>query len=171
MVDEFLFIAKIQSAGKHGFVKVQLVPGFFNGLKNIKYFFLDFWNQKKHFELEDIVTNKSTVFFKFKNFNDERDISVLLDREIYISKNELNNFNLDDIKSKDVNGFKVFKDQDFIGIVSDFYESPANSVIELKSISGKEILIPFVESIVVKVDYDKKELLVNPDFGLDDDED
>ena len=44
-------------------------------------------------------------------------------------------------------------------------------IVELKSINGKEILIPFVESVVVKVDYDKKELLVNPDFGLDDDED
>lgn len=170
MVDEFLFIAKIQSAGKNGFVKIQLIPGFFDNLKKIKYLFLDFWNQKKKFELEEIVTNKTSVFFKFQNFDDERDISVLLDREIFISKSELENLNLDDVHTKDIIGFKVFKNEHCIGIVSDFYEAPANSVIELKSDDGKEILIPFVESILINVDYEKKELVVNPDFGLDDED-
>lgn len=171
MVDEFLFIAKIQSAGKNGFVKVQLIPGFFNTLREIKHLYLDFWNQKKFFELEEIVTNKTSVFFKFYNFNDERDVSVLLDREIFISKSELQNLDIDNINLRNIIGFKVYKNENCIGVVSDFFEAPANSVIELKGVDGKEILIPFVESVLLKIDYDKSMIWVNPDFGLDDDED
>jgi len=171
MVDEFLFIAKIQSAGKNGFVKVQLIPGFFDNLENIKYLFLDFWNQKKKFELEEIVTNKTSVFFKFQNFNDVRDTFVLLDKEIFVSKSELKNLNLDNINTKDIIGFKAFKSNDCIGIVSDFYEAPANFVVEIKNADSKEILIPFVESIVTEIDYKNKVLVINPDFGLVDDED
>lgn len=170
-MDEFFLIAKIQSAGKNGFVKVQLIPGFFDNLSKIKYMFLDFWNQKKKIELEDFVNNKNSIFFKFKNFDDERDTSVLLDRDVFVSDNDLKLFKLDTILEKNVIGFAVYKNQELIGSVSDYFETPANSVVEVKVNSEKVILIPFVDDIFEKIDYKKKELVINPDFGLNDDED
>lgn len=171
MADEFLFIAKIQSVGKSGFVKVQLIPGFFDSLKKIKYLFLDFWNQKKKFELEEIVTNKTSVFLKFNNFDDERNASVLLNKDIYVQSSLLKELDLNIILEKNVIGFKVLQNHKVIGVIKDFYEAPANPIIELDTESGREILVPFVDDVIEIIDYQKKELVVKPDFGLEDDED
>jgi len=171
MVDEFYFIAKIQSTGKNGFVKIQAVPGIFSILKNFRYLFLDFWNQKKKFELEDVVSNKNSIFLKFKYFDDDRDISVLPDRDIYVLNSEFNELNVDGIFENNVIGFLVFQNDKKIGFIRDFYEAPANKIIELETIDGKEILVPFVEAVIDKIDYQNKELVIKSNFGFDNDED
>jgi 16S rRNA processing protein RimM len=169
-LDEYYLIAKIQSAGKNGFVKVQLIPGLFNNLSKIKYLFLDFWSHKKKFELEDLLNSKNSIYLKFKNFDDERDTSVLLDREVFIPQSDFENLELNDILEKDVVEFTVYQNNEVLGVVVDFFETPANTVIEIKNSLGKNILVPFVKDLFENIDYKKKELVLKPDFSVDDDE-
>jgi len=169
-LNEFYIIAKILSSGKDGFVKVQLVPGFLENLKNFNCVFLDFWNQKKIFELEDFLSVKNSVFFKFKNFDNERDTSLLIDREVFVSKKEVEHLNLNASLKISFLGYKVFRNQEYLGIVSDFFETPANPVIEIKNSDGKEILIPFVYSFFDKIDNENKELGLKSDYGIYEDE-
>jgi len=65
---DYFLIAKILSPGKEGFVKVQLTSGFKINPGTIRFLYLDFWDQKKIIELEEILNIKESVFFKFKNF-------------------------------------------------------------------------------------------------------
>jgi len=169
-LNEFYRIAKILSSGKDGFVKVQLVPGFLENLKNFKWVYLDFWNQKKIFELEDFLNVKNSVFLKFKNFDNERDTSLLIDREVFISKKEVNYLNLNASVEISFLGYKVFRNQEYLGIVSDYFETHANTVIEIKNSNGREILIPFVHSFFDKIDSENKELVLKSDYGIYDDE-
>ena len=169
-MNEFYLIAKILSSGKDGFVKVQLVPGFLENLKNFNCVFLDFWNQKKIFELEDFLSVKNSVFLKFKNFDNERDTSLLIDREVFVSKKEVEHLNLNASLKISFLGYKVFRNQEYLGIVSDFFETPANPVIEIKNSDGEEILIPFVYSFFDKIDNENKELGLKSDYGIYEDE-
>jgi len=169
-LNEFYLIAKILSSGKDGFVKVKLVPGFLENLKNLKYVFLDFWNQKKKIELEDYLSVKNSVFFKFKNFYNERDTSLLIDREVFVSKKEVEHLNLSASLEISFLGYKVFRNQEYLGIVSDFFETPANPVIEIKNSDGKKNLIPFVHSFFDKIDNENKQLVLKSDYGVYDDE-
>ncbi len=170
-MDEFYLIAKIISAGKDGFVKVQLVPGLNINLDSIKFVFLDFWEQKKSIELEEILNIKQSVFIKFKNFDDDRDISVFIGRNAFISKNDFEKIVDDVFLNQDLIGSKVYKGQDFLGIVSDYFETPANPVIEVSNEGGSNFLIPYVDSVFEKIDPENKILILNSDFGIDDDED
>ena len=169
-MNEFYLIAKILSSGKDGFVKVQLVPGFLEKLGHIKYVFLDFWNQKKKIELEDYLSVKNSLFFKFKNFDNERDTSLLIDREVFVSKEGAEHLRCGASLVISFLGYKVFRNQEYLGIVSDFFETPANPVIEIKNSDGKEILIPFVHSFFDKIDGENKELVLKSDYGIYDDE-
>ena len=169
-MNEFYLIAKILSSGKDGFVKVQLVSGFLENLKNFKRVFLDFWDQKKIFELEDYLIIKNSVFLKFKNFDNERDTSLLIDREVFISEKEAEHLNLNASIEISFLGYKVFRNKDYLGIVSGFFETPANPVIEIKNSDGKEILIPYVRSFFDKIDSENKELVLKSDYGIYDDE-
>ena len=169
-MNEFYFIAKILSSGKDGFVKVQLKPGFFESLNKIKFLFLDFWNQKKQFELEDYFNVNNSVFVKLKNFDCERDTSLLIDREVFISKKDVEQLNLNASTEISFLGYKVFRSQQYLGNVSDFFETPANPVIEIKDSDGKKILIPFVHSFFDKIDSENKELVLKSDYGIYEDE-
>ena len=169
-MNEFYLIAKILSSGKDGFVKVQLVPGFLENLKNFKWVYLDFWNQKKIFELEDFLNVKNSVFLKFKNFDNERDTSLLINREVFISEKDAEHLNLNASIEISFLGYKVFRNQEYLGIVSDYFETPANPVIEIKNSNGREILIPFVHSFFDKIDSENKELVLKSDYGIYDDE-
>jgi len=169
-LDEYYLIAKILSAGKDGFVKVQFVPGLNISLDSIQLVYVDFWDQKKTIELEEILNFKQSVFFKFKNFDDDRDISVFIGRNMFISKNDYEKVVDDVFVNQDLIGSKVYKGQDFLGIVSDYFETPANPVIEVSKEDGSNFLIPYVDSVFEKIDPENKILILNYDFGIDDDE-
>jgi 16S rRNA processing protein RimM len=170
-LNDFYLIAKILSAGKDGFVKVQLVPGLNINLDSIKFLFIDFWDQKKTIELEEILNFKQSVFLKFKNFDDERDVSVFIGRNIFVNADDFEKLVSDVFLNQDLIGSKVYRGQDFLGTVNDYFETPANPVIEIGKEDGTNILIPYVDSVFEKIDTENKILILNSDFGIDDDED
>lgn len=168
-MNEFYSIAKILSSGKNGFVKVQSASDFLERLKKTNRVFLDFWDQKKQFELEDYLNVNNSVFLKFKNFDNERDTSLLIDREVFVLGKEVDHLNINTLEINCL-GYKVFRSQQYLGIVSDFFKTPANPVIEIKNSDGKEILIPFVHSFFDKIDSENKELVLKSDYGIYEDE-
>ena len=170
-MNDFYLIAKILSAGKDGFVKVQLVPGLNINLDSIKFLFVDFWDQKKTIVLEEILNFKQSVFIKFKNFDDERDVSVFIGRNIFVNADDFERVVNDVFLNQSLIGSKVYKGQDYLGIVNDYFETPANPVIEISKEDGTNFLIPYVDSIFEKIDTENKILILNSDFGIDDDED
>ena len=170
-MNDFYLIAKILSAGKDGFVKVQLVPGLNINLDSIKFLFIDFWDQKKTIELEEILNFKQSVFIKFKNFDDERDVSVFIGRNIFVNADDFERVVSDVFLNQNLIGSKVYKGQDYLGTVNDYFETPANPVIEISKEDGTNFLIPYVDSVFEKIDPENKILVLNSDFGIDDDED
>ena len=169
-MNEFYLIAKILSSGKNGFVKIQFEPGVAENIESLKFLFLDFWDKKKKFELEEISTAKQSVFFKLKNFDDERDISVLVGRSICVVESDLKKLHGDSSLSQNLIGYKVFKGNNFLGSISSYFQTPANPVIEIKNNDGKEILIPFVHSLFDKIDPESKVLILKSDYGIDEDD-
>lgn len=169
-MNEFYLIAKIIGTGKNGFVKIQNFASTSENFEKVKTVYLDFWNQKKQFEIEEVLIGKNSVFLKFNNFDDDREISLLINREIFVSDTDFEKYNLKILLEQNLIGFNVYREKEFLGLVNDFFETPANQVIEIKSPLGKEILIPFVHSIFDKIDYKSKELVLKSDYGIDDDE-
>ncbi|MBK7630737.1 MAG: 16S rRNA processing protein RimM [Ignavibacteriales bacterium] len=170
-MNEFYLIAKILSAGKDGFVKIQLVPGLKINTEPIKFLYLDFWEKKKKLELEEILSIKNSFFLKFKNFDDEREVSLFIGRNVFVTSGDFEIVKNDSVLKSDLIGCELFKGQDFLGTVIDYFETPANPVIEIILGNEKKILIPFVHSIFEKIDPENNILILNSDFGFDDDED
>ncbi|HMN24925.1 MAG: 16S rRNA processing protein RimM [Ignavibacteriaceae bacterium] len=170
-MNEFYLIAKILSAGKDGFVKAQLVPGFYVNQDSIKFLYLDFWDQKKKVELEEVLVIKNSILFKFKNFDNERDSSLFIGRNIFVLMSDLEKVKSNEFTTHNLVGCRLFKGTDLLGSVIDYFETPANPVIEIIKEDGNKILIPFVHSIFEKIDPENNILILNPDFGIDDNED
>jgi len=170
-LSDYYRIGKIISAGKNGFVKVQLVPGLTKFLAQLKNVFLDFWDQKKNFYLEEIIDSKNSIFFKFRNFDDTRNISLLIGRDIFVPHKIAGSLSDDNLLLQNLIGFEVFQQNNLVGVVKNVFESPANFVIEISNNQGIEVLIPFVPSLLEKIDMIGKKVFLAPDYGIYDDED
>ena len=169
-MDDFFLIAKVISAGKNGFVKILFEPGFSGNLEKIENLFIDFWDQKKKLAIEEVLISKSSVFIKFVNFDDDRDISVLIGRAVFISHMDFGLINPENVLPEQMSVLDVYCNGRFIGKVNDFFQTPANPVIELAKQNGKKILIPFVESVFEKIDIKGGCLIIKSDYGFDDED-
>lgn len=170
-MNEFILIAEISSAGKDGYVKIQRKAGLDKLLKSISDVYIDFWNQKKVFEIEDVAGGKSSLYVKFKGFENQRDISLLIGRSIYLQSEKIKELRSEIEFLPDITGYKIYQNGICLGDVIDIFQTPANDVIVLKDKKGKEILFPYVLSIVEKIDKESKILILNSEYGIGDDED
>ena len=58
-------------------------------------------------------------------------------------------------------GMDVVEDRAKIGSVTDILETGANDVIVVLSTEGKEILLPFIESVILDIDSDGRRISVH----------
>ena len=170
---EYILIARIEQAyGKDGFVKIHSYSDFPERFSSLKKVYIDFWGDKKIFYVEDVKYIKGKIIIKFYNFNDTRDIQVLIDREVFVHEKDAVSLPENHIFVHDLIDSEVFLKNERIGVVSDVMKGKANDVIVISTDEKKEILLPFVLSFIEKFDAARKKLILNisKDF-LEDDED
>ena len=170
MTDYFLIAKIVSPEGNKGFVKIDSFsddPGRFYKLKNV---FIDFWGEKKIFSLQSVLRKKENIFIKFKNFDDMHSVDVLIGKEIFVDKDNLQDLPKGRYFIHDIIGCKVIRNGVKFGEVTDVYSLAANDVYVIRNIIGEEILIPAVGEFIESIDPAKKVLILKPgeDFYEDD---
>ena len=158
-------IAKISSLyGLHGAVKLTPLSRYFEDYINYKHFMMG----SSRSDLKEIILDEIMGFgkkrtFKFNGFNSVNDAKNIKGKILYkkVSKDEKINLISEDILGWDV--IDSFGEK--VGTLINVMWLPNNDVYIIKS-GGKEYLIPVIEEIIKKVDYDKKEIIINPIDGL-----
>ena len=158
-------IAKISSLyGLHGAVKLTPLSRYFEDYINYKHFMMG----SSRSDLEEIVLDEIMGFgkkriFKFNGFNSINDAKNIKGKILYkkVSKDEKINLISEDILGWDI--IDSFGEK--VGTLINVMWLPNNDVYIIKS-GGKEYLIPVIEEIIKKVDYDKKEININSIDGL-----
>ena len=116
--------------------------------------------KKEEFTINTYRFHKIYDMVTFEGYNDINDVEYLKGLNIYIDENDLDLGN--DIYSGKLIGFNVFSEDKSIGEVTEIIDTPANEVIRV----GKDILIPYVDEFIKKIDLDKKEIYVKGIGGL-----
>ncbi len=171
-MNEYFLIAKIISTvGKDGFVKILSFSDFPERFFDLKKVYLDFFGEKKEF-LVDAVKHQNNFFsIKFKNFDSESDVHVLLGKEIFVD--EANTVKLPEnyFFIHDLIGSTVFRNEIEIGKIKDVLSYPANDVYLIEDNKGSELLIPALSELIESFDPKEKILTLKPGEELYDDED
>ena len=158
-------IAKISSLyGLHGAVKLTPLSRYFEDYINYKHFMMG----SSRSDLEEIVLDEIMGFgkkriFKFNGFNSVNDAKNIKGKIIYkkVSKDEKIN-----LISEDILGWDIIDSLgEKVGTLINIMWLPNNDVYIIKN-RDKEYLIPVIEEIIKKVDYDKKEININLIDGL-----
>lgn len=155
-MNEFVAIAVITSiTAKDGLLKINLFSDNKQQILNQDFIFIDFFGNIRKIFVEEVVPRGGFFFVKLKDFHEQRELKIFLNKEILIPKNQINLDN-DDYLISDLIDCKVFYKKKFIGVVVDVLEIPMNYVLEIKQKDDKKLLIPFVLKFFDSIDSDKK---------------
>lgn len=170
---EFYLVAKIVSAfGRDGFVKVSSFTDFPGHLLSLKNVYLDFFGDKKEFFIDEAKESNDGFLFKFRNFNTEKEIEILLNKEVFVDDKELIKLPENFYFIHDLIGSRVLKNNVEIGKIKNVVSFPANDIYVVENEQGEEILIPAVYDFVEGFDPVEKLLKLKPGEKLyEDDED
>lgn len=164
---DFFLIAKIISVhGKNGFVRIISYSDFPDRFYSLKKVYIDFFGSKKEFVAEEVKKVKDFFVIKFKNFDNEKDAGILIEKEIFVDSENLVKLPEGFYFVHDIIGSRVLRNNEEFGIISDVMALPANDVYVIHDKLGNEILIPAVAEFIESFDPENKILLLKPGKDL-----
>lgn len=122
------------------------------------------------FFVEEVKRQKNDFLLKFRNFNNDKEASFLIGKELYITKENLVSLPADSFFIHDLVGSTVLRNNTTLGIITDVLKYPANDVYVIETEDKKEILIPAVLEFIEYFDAQKKLLVLKPGAGIYDDD-
>lgn len=158
---ELLYIGKLVNT--HGIKgEVRLISKFRHKdkvfIKGMKFYV---GKDKKEYVVESYRKHKNFDMVVFEDVHDINLIEHLKGSMVYINKEDLK---LDEntYLSFDLIGFSVIIDDNFVGVVKDVLDTPANEVLVLDN----NVMIPYVNAFIRNVEVDKKQVVVQNVKGL-----
>lgn len=163
---EFFLIAKIQSAfNKEGFVRILNYSDFPQRFFDLQKVFIDFSGIKKEFYVEEVKKKKDYFTLKFKNFDNDSDVEVLLGKEIFVNEKDVIKLPADQYFIHDLIGSSVYRNKILVGKITEVLVLPANDVYVIDT-GDQEILIPAVKEFIEKFIPSEKKLILVPEADI-----
>lgn len=158
---QFLYVGKLVNT--HGIKgEVRLLSDFRHKDKvfipNMKFYI---GKDKKEYEVESYRKHKNFDMFVFKNNYDINLVEYLKGSYVYINKDDLK-LDKNEYLSVDLIGFNAIINDKIIGVIKSVLDTPANEVLVLDN----NVMIPYVDAFIKKVDMAKKEVYINDVKGL-----
>jgi len=129
--------------------------------------YIDINDQLTPFFVESIkLKNANFAAVRFEGLTDENAAKKILRKDIYLPAQVLPELKGTNFYDHEVVGFRVI-DENFgeVGILEQVVDLPVNPLLQVMR-GGKEVLIPFIDGLVTKVDREKRELHVAAPEGL-----
>lgn len=158
--------------GIHGWVKINPYTEYIDGLLE----YPSWWLRKENDAWQEVQVdtghiNGNLLNAKFKEYTDRTQALKLKGMQIAVPRSQLpdlpesgdNGYYWSDLVGTEVVNLKG----EDLGKVIGLFETGANDVLRVQPMDqkGKEILIPFIEKIIIKVDLKLSRIIV--DWGID----
>ena len=166
--DDFYYLGKIiKPFGNKGKVVVLLdvdKPSRYTKLESV---YLDLDPERVPFFIQSIeLIGGRRALIRFEDVNSPDDAAVYTGRDMYLPLSSLPPLKGKKFYYHEVLGFSVFDEHHgAIGTLVKVMDLPRQSLLQIDH-GGKEILIPLVDEIIVKVDRKKKALHIRAPEGL-----
>lgn len=120
-------------------------------------------------EIEEIKPYKDIYLIKFKGIEDRSSAEERIGGELFIKKEEQVPLEEGEFYYHQLMGLKVVDESGReIGVVDSIFEQPASHILEVKTLSGKTVLIPFIDQFVKEIDLNSGKIVVSLIEGMED---
>lgn len=168
---QFLETAKIVATqGIRGEVRCQYYCDSAEFLCEFEELYLD-KNGEKPVQITRAYPHKNVVVMKIDGIDTVEDAQKLVGKTLYMDRNDVE---LDEgmYFIQDIIGLTV-KDADsgeIYGNISEVYQNGATDVYSIKKENGRELMFPYIDEVVKKIDIEAGEMLIKPLEGLFDED-
>ena len=115
-----------------------------------------------------VRSHKGRVLLSFKGIDTRNDAEALIGSALFINKEELPELESGTYYWTDIIGLAVYRsDGRYLGKITSILPTGSNDVYVVRGESDKEILIPALESVVLEIDLEKKNMRVDLPEGLE----
>ena len=153
--------------GVRGEVKVFPTTDDMKRFKKLKDVLVDTGTEYLTLQVEGVKFFKQFAILKFKGYDNIDDIVKYKGKGLFVTRENAVKLQKDEYFIADLIGLKVVnEDESFTGVLKDVMETGANDVYVVESSDGKEVLIPAIKDCILKVDFEKEQILVHLLDGL-----
>ena len=121
----------------------------------------------KEVTVESYRTHKNNLLVKFVGIDSIEEAEKLKNLQIKIDSDNIGELEENEFYFHEIIGCEVFDENGkSLGEISEILTPGANDVWVMKSQNGKEILIPYIEDVVKKIDVEHKKIDIEVMEGL-----
>ena len=143
--------------GVRGEIKVFPTTDDAQRFKKLKKVYLDTGKEKMELEISSVRFFKNLVILKFKGIDNINDIEKYKGKDLLVTRDQAVPLEEDEYFIYDIIGAKVVtEDGNEFGQLKEVLQTGANDVYVVKTIEGKEILLPVIEECILDIDIDNK---------------
>ena len=159
-----------KSFGKNGMLRVYVEDNFEHLLDTINHIYI--WENGQYVPyFIDCFEEKVDLLVKFEEIDDIDLTTKIANKEIFISDIQvnINEYKTDILlQQNELVGFTIYdQNSELACVISDIQEYPSqNMIIGHLTHNEQQVLIPFVDSWLVSIDEDAKEIVMNLPLGL-----
>ncbi len=170
-MDGYILIARIVAVyGRDGFLRLNSFSDFPDRFKKLKTVSVEFYASFKQLKVEKVKYDGQDILMKFEKFDTDKDVEVLVGKDVYIPESEIVNLPANTYFIHDLIGSRVIFKGVELGTIEDVMVLPANDVYVIRK-EGKEVLVPAVSEFIESFSAEEKLMLLSENFPGYDDED
>jgi 16S rRNA processing protein RimM len=166
--DDYYYLGKIlKTHGNKGQVIVQLDVDDPEKYIDLESVYLDLHGERIPFFIDSLeLKHNRKALIRFQDFTTIEDAESLAGLEMHLPVTELPALTGNQFYYHEIIGFRVLDQKHGdIGVIEDILDLPHQALFQVR-FGEKEILVPVVDEIILKVDKKKKQLLINAPEGL-----
>ncbi|MBE5963539.1 MAG: 16S rRNA processing protein RimM [Lachnospiraceae bacterium] len=168
MLEQFLRVGVItKTHGIKGEVKVFPTIDNVEQFNKIKKVLINTGKEKLSLEIKSVKFFKQFVILKFKGIDDINDVEKYVNKDLLLSREDLDPLEDDENYICDLIGLKVITDEgEEFGELIDVLQTGANDVYVVKTKNEKEVLLPAIKECILDVDLENMLVKVHLMKGL-----
>lgn len=124
-------------------------------------------NDYNALKIDGFRKHKNTDMLHFEGYDSIESIEVFKGKDLFIKAEQLTELEPDEYYYHEIIGCKMYTlEGEYIGEIDGILSPGANDVWVVKGSRGKEILIPYIEEVVKKIDVERKQVYIELMEGL-----
>ena len=140
------------SYGINGFVKVKSISGECNHFMKLNEVYIRKRSTISKHDIEEVTTQGNDLLLKFKGIDSPEKAKELNGAEILVPREDACHVEEDEFYYGDLCDCRIVFDGQVIGEIRSVIDSGPVSLLEIKKIDGKTVLIPFTKKYIGHVD-------------------
>lgn len=117
-------------------------------------------NEPRSFKVRKVAVNRTFFFLELESINTVDAANDLVGSKVLIQEDELDRLSVDEYYWRDLIGLHVVTEEGcFLGIIENIFPTGSNDVYVCNG-GEREFLLPAIKDVILKVDLEKKEMVV-----------